>query len=73
MGLQAPWTEVERLAAMRGYGILDSPTDGVFDDFVQIAAQVCGAPISVVNLVDESRQWFAAEIGLGVRETPLDI
>jgi two-component sensor histidine kinase len=65
--------EAERLAVLRGYGILDTPTGGVFDDFVQIAADVCEAPIAVVNLIDEARQWFAAEIGLGVRETPLDI
>ncbi|EDP64244.1 putative signal transduction histidine kinase with GAF domain [alpha proteobacterium BAL199] len=45
----------------------------MFDDFVRIAAQVCDAPVSVVNLLDAKRQWFAAEIGLGVRETPLDI
>jgi two-component sensor histidine kinase len=67
------WNEADRLAALRGYGILDLPTTEVFEDFVQIAAAVCGAPIAVVNFIDASRQWFAAEIGLGVRETPLDI
>ena len=40
---------------------------------VKVAAHVCGAPISVINLIDETRQWFKAEIGLGVRETPLDV
>ena len=29
--------------------------------------------IAVVNLVAEERQFFKAEIGLGVRETPLDV
>ncbi len=67
------WQEADRLAALRGYGILDTPTDPAFDDFVQIAAHVCNAPIAVVNLIDESRQWFKAEIGLGVRETALDV
>ena len=27
--------------------------------------------ISVVNMIDEHRQWFKAEVGLGTRETPL--
>ncbi|MGK7870648.1 sensor histidine kinase [Falsiroseomonas sp. E2-1-a20] len=68
-----PWSEAERLAALHGYDILDQPLDAQFDDFVQIAAQVCEAPIAVVNLIDQGRQWFAAERGLGVRETPLDV
>ncbi|RYI14666.1 MAG: GAF domain-containing protein, partial [Acetobacteraceae bacterium] len=33
---------------------------------------LCGTPISVVNLIDEHRQWFKAEVGLGVRETPIE-
>ena len=36
-------------------------------------ANVCEAPIAVVNLIARERQWFKAEIGLGVRETPLDV
>ncbi|WP_230534545.1 HWE histidine kinase domain-containing protein [Microvirga roseola] len=67
------WDEAERLAALRRYGILDTPPEVEFDDVVRIAAHVCGAPISVVNLIDDQRQWFKAETGLGVRETPLDV
>jgi two-component sensor histidine kinase len=68
-----PWSEAERLSALRGYDILDQPLEAEFDDFVQIAAEVCEAPIAVVNLIDQGRQWFAAERGLGVRETSLDV
>ncbi len=67
------WNEADRLAALRDYDILDTSSEAVFGDFVQIAAQVCEAPIAVVNLLDEARQWFAAEVGLGVRETSLDV
>src|SRR6478735_523671 len=67
------WRESERLAALRSYGILDTPLEEDFEDIVRIAAHVCKAPISVINLIDETRQWFKAEIGLGVRETPLDV
>jgi GAF domain-containing protein len=56
---------------LRSYKVLDSEEN--FDDFVSVAAHVCRAPIAVVNFIDERRQWFGAEIGLGVRETPLDI
>ena len=68
-----PWNEADRLAALRRYEILDTPTTAVFDDFARIAAGVCETPIAVVNLVDEHRQWFAGEVGLGLRETPLDV
>jgi two-component sensor histidine kinase len=66
------WIEADRLAALRRYGILDAPPDAAFDDFVQVAAYVCQVPVALVSLVDQSRQWFAAEIGLGVRQTSLD-
>jgi signal transduction histidine kinase len=64
--------EAERLQALRSYGILDTPTEPAFDDITKIASYVCQTPISVVNLIDEGRQWFKSEIGLGARQTPLD-
>jgi two-component sensor histidine kinase len=64
--------ETARLAALRAYDILDTPRESDFDDIVMLASQICGTPISVINLIDETRQWFKAETGLGVRETPLD-
>jgi two-component sensor histidine kinase len=71
--MRTRWTEADRLAALRSYDVLDTPTEAAFRDFVQIAAHVCEAPIAVVNFVDERRQWFAAEQGFGIRETPLDV
>ncbi|WP_058836444.1 GAF domain-containing sensor histidine kinase [Luteimonas abyssi] len=65
-------TERRRLASLHAYGILDTPVEAVFEDITRIASAVCQTPISVVNLVDAERQWFKSEIGLGVRETPLD-
>lgn len=61
----------ERLTALAGYQILDTPRERDFDDIVRLAAQICGTPVSIVSLVDADRQWFKAEVGLGVRETPL--
>jgi len=61
-----------RLAALRRYDILDTPREADFDEVVQVASAICDVPISVVNLIDRGRQWFKAEVGLGVRETPVD-
>lgn len=67
-----PPGQAARLAALRSYSILDTPVEAAFEDITRIACLVCQAPIAVVNLIDEHRQWFKSEIGLGVRETPLD-
>lgn len=64
--------EPARLAALRAYDILDTPRESDFDEIVMLASRICETPISVINLIDERRQWFKAETGLGVRETPLD-
>jgi GAF domain-containing protein len=66
------WTEAERLAALHDYEILDTEPERAFDEIVDLVATLFDAPIAVVNLIDEGRQWFKAEKGLGVRETPLD-
>ena len=61
-----------RNAVLAEYDILDTPRERQFDDIVKLAAAVCETPIAVVNLVGDDRQWFKAEVGLGVRETPFD-
>lgn len=62
-----------RLAALYSYDIVDTPREAAFDDLVLLAAKICGTPISVINLIETHRQWFKAEVGLGIRETPLDL
>lgn len=68
-----PKNEAERLAALRHYGILDTPAEDEFDDFTFLAAQICGTPIALVSLVDAERQWFKSRVGLDAAETPRDI
>lgn len=63
--------QTDRLQTLRSYDILDTPRESDFDEIVALAARICEAPISVINLIDKDRQWFKAEVGLGVRETPI--
>jgi two-component sensor histidine kinase len=70
--MQPALTESERLAALRSYRVLDTPPEPEFDDLVQLAARACQTPVALISLIDERRQWFKAQLGLGVRETPLD-
>ncbi len=59
-----------RLAALRGLGLLDTDDELRFDRFTRLAAALFKAPIALVSLVDERRQWFKSCIGLDIRETP---
>ena len=61
-----------RLAALARYEMLDTPREKEFDDIAALASAICGTPIAVVNLVGDRRQFFKAEVGLGVRETPFE-
>ncbi|MCX6110920.1 MAG: PAS domain S-box protein [Proteobacteria bacterium] len=73
LSARVPDDEVQRLAALRELGVLDTATDSRFDDITLLASQICGTPIALVSLVDESRQWFKSRVGLDATETPRDI
>lgn len=61
-----------RLAALRATGLLDTGPEPIFDDIADAAAALCDAPIALVSLVDDSRQWFKARVGLDLRQTPVE-
>ncbi|BDI17246.1 hypothetical protein ANSO36C_30480 [Nostoc cf. commune SO-36] len=63
-------TEVARLEALRQYQILDTEPEEAYNNLAQLAAFICGTSISLVNFIDENRQWFKAKVGLDVSEMP---
>jgi PAS domain S-box-containing protein len=62
--------EAQRLAALRSYKVLDTPADAAIDRLVKLAGNLFDAPISLVSLIDQERQWFKARIGLDTASTP---
>ena len=65
-----------RLEALRATGLLDSAPDPGFDRHARLAAQMMNAPVALVSLVDEDRQFFKSCLGVAEpwaseRETPL--
>ena len=56
--------EEARLAALREYEVLDTDTEIGFDDLTLLAAEICGAPISAVTLIDGDSQWFKSRVGI---------
>jgi PAS domain S-box-containing protein len=65
-----PENEVERLAALHRYRILDTPAETAFDRITTLAARLFGVPFAIVSLVDESRTWFKSCYGFNAREVP---
>jgi signal transduction histidine kinase len=66
----------KRLAALRDTGLLDSAADEAFDRLTRLAVKLLRAPVSLVSLVDDRRQFFKSQVGLiepwaTARETPL--
>ncbi|PWB27665.1 GAF domain-containing hybrid sensor histidine kinase/response regulator [Flavobacterium sp. HTF] len=68
-----PHNESERLAALKRYNILDTLPEHAFDDATKLVSYICGVPIAHISFIDESRQWFKSEIGIGVSEVPREI
>ncbi|MEH1937355.1 MAG: GAF domain-containing protein [Nostoc sp.] len=66
-------TEMARLEALRQYQILDTEPEEAYDNLAQLAAYICGTPISLINFIDENRQWFKAKVGLDVSEMPRSV
>jgi GAF domain-containing protein len=59
-----------RLAQLRRALILDSGSERAFDDITRLLATSLGVPITMVNLLDEKRDWFKSCVGLPVTESP---
>jgi signal transduction histidine kinase len=68
-----PPDEAGRLQTLSEYGILDTEPEPAFDRLTRLGSRVFSAPIVLVSLVDENRQWFKSCYGLAASETDRDI
>ncbi len=64
-----PLNEEARLEELYKIGILDSENEKDYDALVELASQICEVPMSLITLVDASRQWFKSKIGKDAEET----
>jgi len=67
---------VARLSALQRLKLLDTPPEAAFDRLTRVACRVLRAPVGLVSLVDDRRQFFKSCVGLpepfvSQRETPL--
>jgi sigma-B regulation protein RsbU (phosphoserine phosphatase) len=69
-------SDEDRLAAVEATELLDATRDEAFDRLTRLATRVLRAPVALVSLVTDERQYFASSVGLpepwgSEQETPL--
>ena len=74
--VEAAVRDPDRLDALRRVNLLDTPAEEAFDRLARLSSQVLRAPVALVTLIDEDRQFFKATIGVPedirlARQTPL--
>lgn len=65
-----PENEIERLAALKRFELLDSDPEEIFDAVTRTLSTHVNVPIALITLLDESRQWFLSKCGLDTSQTP---
>ena len=66
-------SEIERLATLHRYRILDTMPEQAFDDLTLLASYICETPIALITLIDTDRQWFKSRVGVSAAETSRSI
>jgi diguanylate cyclase (GGDEF)-like protein len=72
----SPLAGASRLDVLRRLDLLDRPPEESFDRLTRMATRLTGVPVSLAVLVDDERQFFVSQVGLGEpwaaeRQTPL--
>ena len=60
--------ERERLLAL--YDLAGAREEGVLDDLVAFAAELCAVPTALVSVVEPTAQWFLSRVGTDLNGTP---
>lgn len=64
MDFPVPENEPARVVALDSYHIVGTPPEPIFDDVAELAAQIVGCPVGIVNLISDTREWLKARYGL---------
>ena len=62
-----------RLSVLRQYEILDTLPEKPLDDLTAMAAEICGTPMAVISIVDETRVWFKSKFGIDAAEVLAEV
>ncbi|MGO4835706.1 GAF domain-containing protein, partial [Rhizobiaceae sp. 2RAB30] len=62
--------EVQRLAAVDRYDLLDTPREKLFDGITRLTCRLLDVPMAALSAIDAHRQWYKASEGLANPEAP---
>jgi hypothetical protein len=62
--MAAPTAASQRLAALARAALLDTPPEEAFDRLTRMATRLLGAPVSLLTLITDDRQFFKSAMGL---------
>ncbi|KQV32010.1 diguanylate cyclase [Rhizobium sp. Root73] len=62
--------EIDRLAALEAFDLLDTPRDEGLDRIVGLIREIFSVEIGIVSLIDAHRQWYKSCMGLAAEEVP---
>jgi diguanylate cyclase (GGDEF)-like protein len=65
-----PVGEARRVAALRALRILDTLPEERFDRICRLASRIFAAPMVLISLVDEQREWIKSHHGMEPLELP---
>lgn len=68
-----PENELARLEAVIRTGLLDTPEEKDFDQITELMSFISEAPISLITLLDEERNFLKSHHGVPFQESPRDI
>jgi len=62
--------EAARARVIASYDVAGARAKGQLDDIVSFAAELCGAPVALLSLVEEEYQRFLSRTGTDLEQTP---
>ena len=68
---QIETNEEKRLEAVRSLELMDTEPEDRFDRICRLVQEILGVPVAYIALVDDQRQFFKAECGMGIKQTPI--
>ncbi len=70
---EIPENESYRQAAVVRYEILDTPTEENYDNITELMSQITGAPVSLITMLDQDRNYLKSHHGVPFSESPRNI
>ncbi|RLJ62635.1 GAF domain-containing protein [Lacinutrix venerupis] len=68
-----PKNEYERQKAVESYSILDTLPEESYDNITEIVSYITKAPISLITLLDNDRNYIKSNCGFPISESPRNI